>query len=249
MGQPVGRETFDVGGVTVDLRGERAGLRRDPHGLAIHGLLAADPGWQVEARPDTGGAGAELRATLDIGARPELLEMFPFPHGSATPCAWTAARSCSSSRSRATGDVPVPLAHGLHPYLQLPGVPREEWVVTLPARRHLLLDDRGLPSGESGGQPAWTGPLGTQTFDDAYDELGSRRVLLGLWWWPHADRDLRRRVPGRADLRAGRRPGHLFRAHGRAVNGLVTGSGLAFVEPGETGVSRCAVRVSAGPAR
>src|SRR2546423_12037375 len=43
--------------VTIDPGSPR--VRRDPNGLPIHGLLAANPHWQA---PDAGGA---LRATLD----------------------------------------------------------------------------------------------------------------------------------------------------------------------------------------
>ena len=40
----------------------------------------------------------------------------------------------------ATGDVPVPVSFGWHPYLRLPGVPRAEWDLQLPLVREALLD-------------------------------------------------------------------------------------------------------------
>ena len=45
-------------------------------------------------------------------------------------------------------DTPVPLCYGYHPYLTVPGVPREEWVLQTPAMRRLPTDDRGIPTGE-----------------------------------------------------------------------------------------------------
>ena len=41
----------------------------------------------------------------------------------------------------------MPVAFGYHPYLRLPGAPREAWEVTLPVRAHAELDDRGIPTG------------------------------------------------------------------------------------------------------
>ncbi len=51
------------------------GVRADPNGFPIHGVLAAYPGWRVAARSDN-----ELTAELDFGADPHLLACFPFPH-------------------------------------------------------------------------------------------------------------------------------------------------------------------------
>jgi len=64
---------FELAGREVDL--ERASTKLDPNGLPIHGLLAADRGWEVlKADP------AALSASFDFGARPDLLAAFPFPH-------------------------------------------------------------------------------------------------------------------------------------------------------------------------
>ncbi len=67
-----------------------------------------------------------------------------------------------------TGDCPVPLAYGFHPYLTLPGVPRERWLVELPACSHLALDERSIPTGAAQGQPPTVAPLGDRALDDAY---------------------------------------------------------------------------------
>jgi aldose 1-epimerase len=70
-----------------------------------------------------------------------------------------------------TGNHAVPLCFGFHPYLQLPGVPRDQWIIETPPLRHLQLDARGLPTGETTRQPAMTEPLGDKAFDDGYDEV------------------------------------------------------------------------------
>src|SRR4051812_22631798 len=62
---------YEAAGKAVTLDPDSPLLRLDPNGLPIHGLLAANPRWEV-----TG----DLQARLDFGAQPELLEAFPFPH-------------------------------------------------------------------------------------------------------------------------------------------------------------------------
>ena len=77
----------------------------------------------------------------------------------------------------ATGDQPVPLCFGFHPYLRLPDVPRGEWIIETPPLRHLRLDEQGLPTGESEAQPAQAEPLGDKAFDDAYDQVAEGAVF------------------------------------------------------------------------
>jgi galactose mutarotase-like enzyme len=77
----------------------------------------------------------------------------------------------------ATSDKPVPLCYGFHPYLQLPGVPRAEWVVGTPALRHLEVDARGLPTGVGTDQPVASEPLGDKAFDDGYDKVPDGAVF------------------------------------------------------------------------
>jgi galactose mutarotase-like enzyme len=91
----------------------------------------------------------------------------------------------------ATGDRPVPVAFGWHPYLRLPGAPRAAWRLLLPFRTHLELDDRGLPTGKAADEPAEAAPVGERTFDDLYVldadpaeprlglEAAGRRLVVG----------------------------------------------------------------------
>jgi aldose 1-epimerase len=77
----------------------------------------------------------------------------------------------------ATGDRAVPMCFGFHPYLQIPGLPRREWVIETPPLRHLRLDDRGLPTGESEAQAPMREALGDKAFDDAYDRVEEGAVF------------------------------------------------------------------------
>src|SRR6185503_16410638 len=69
---------YRAAGRDVELSAGRPGLRLDPNGLPIHGLLAASPHWEVTE--EQAAARARLVAALDFGARAELLDAFPFPH-------------------------------------------------------------------------------------------------------------------------------------------------------------------------
>src|SRR3954451_17835447 len=102
-------------------------VRRDPNGLPIHGVLAASPYWQVLQHD-----AERVHARLDFGAHPEYLEVFPYPHVLEVDVHIEPRAQTIATRVRPTGDVAVPLAFGWHPYLQLPGVPRQEWDLTLP---------------------------------------------------------------------------------------------------------------------
>ena len=130
---------YAAGSATVDLGGV-AGVRTDPNGAPMHGVLAAHPGWRVEH------SAHELTAVLAYDT-PELLAAFPFPH-ELTQRITLADRTLTiaTTVAPATG-VAVPLCFGYHPYLTIPGVPRAEWVLTTPAMRHLPVDERGLPTG------------------------------------------------------------------------------------------------------
>jgi galactose mutarotase-like enzyme len=149
-------------------------LHLDGNGLPIHGLLAASPHWTVQDVGETA-----LRATLDFGARPELLAAFPFSHRLELEVRLEASALTIAATLTATGDHAVPVSFGFHPYLRLPGVPRAGWRVSLPRARHLGLDERSIPTGHS--EP-FDGledePLGSRTFDDGYSDLGGDRFVL-----------------------------------------------------------------------
>jgi aldose 1-epimerase len=72
------RDELILGGHRVRLPGPPS-VWRDEHGLPIHGLLVAHPGWSVH-EADADGHAARLVARLDFAADPRLTAVFPFPH-------------------------------------------------------------------------------------------------------------------------------------------------------------------------
>jgi aldose 1-epimerase len=168
----LGDNTYTAENVTVTLKPGENGVRPDPNGLPIHGVLAAYPGWRVTAE-----SADELTAEVDFGADPQLLASFPYPH-LLTVTARLAERSLTVRATvTATGDTAVPLCFGFHPYLRLPDVARSDWLIETPPLRHFSLDDKGLPTGDTSEQPAKSEPLGDKAFDDGYDQVEDGAVF------------------------------------------------------------------------
>ena len=179
---------YRAAGTEVDLDG--LDLHTDPGGLPIHGTLTAHGGWRLERLAAEDGS-AVLQASLDYGAFPELLAAFPFPHRLTVTATVREATLAVATTLEATGERPVPVAFGWHPYLRLPGAPRAAWRLLLPDRAHLDLDDRGLPTGKTADEPAEADPVGDRTYDDLYAlgqgpaarhlglEAAGRRLLVG----------------------------------------------------------------------
>jgi galactose mutarotase-like enzyme len=164
----LGGRRYRAAGVTVDLRG--LPLPTDATGLPIHGFLVGSPRWRVTRCAATG-AVARVAASVDIDA-----PAFPFPHRIDVAIAAHDDRLVVDTTVVPTARRRVPVAFGWHPYLRLPGTPRSQWRLHLPARRHLALDGRGIPTGASEAERAEAEPVGRRHFDDLYALGRSRRL-------------------------------------------------------------------------
>ncbi len=159
---------YRAAGVVVDL----AGLPlQTENRLPIHGTMTAASGWTLVERD-----AASLRARFDYGSRPDLLAAFPFPHEIEVEARVDGDTLEMTTSLRPTSDRSVPVAFGWHPYLRLPTGDRSEWRLSLPARDHLALDERGIPTGASTAEAAEAAAIGDRTFDDLY-ALGPDREL------------------------------------------------------------------------
>jgi aldose 1-epimerase len=241
----LGSDRFEVAGREIDLTLPGLPLKRDGNGLPMHGLLTAAPGWQVERHRELDGGGL-LRASFDFGAYPHLLEAFPFPHRVEIEARLDDATLAIATTVTATGDVAIPIAFGFHPYLQLPGVARADWLLEAPVRERLLLDQHGLPTGEREPARIATAPLGARTYDDAFLAPppgerftlsgGGRRLELGLdagypftQIYAPADTDAVAIEPMTAP-----------------TNALVSGADLPTATPGESFRAAFSITVAAG---
>jgi galactose mutarotase-like enzyme len=132
--------------------------------------MTAQPGWEVV---DVTASSAKVRFEY---ARPDLLEAFPFPHELELDIGVGEGRLRVATTIRPTGDRPVPVSFGWHPYLALHA--RDEARLRLPACEHLVLDSRGLPTGGREPQPEGSRPIGDRAYDDGYALGDDRRLAL-----------------------------------------------------------------------
>jgi aldose 1-epimerase len=174
---------YEIAGTRVKLDPAWPQVRTDEHGLPIHGLCSACPYWQVVSSD-----ASSLVARLPFGDHEDLLRGFPFPHDLEMAVSVEPEALHVTTTLRPTGDTPVPVSFGYHPYLTLPGVARSEFDVALPVRARGALDDHAIPTGESEPVDIPPAPLGDRTFDDFFPELaeppdfglagGGRRITV-----------------------------------------------------------------------
>jgi aldose 1-epimerase len=235
---------YAAAGKEVVLDPRRMPVRRDPNGLPIHGLAVASPHWEALAVQATESR-ARLAARLDWAAHEELMAGFPFAHELDVEVTLEGATLGIETTLRPTGDDPVPVAYGWHPYLTLPGVPRAEYEVdALPVRRRARLDDRGLPTGGDDAYATRRGPLGEREYDDLFLELchppewtlrGGGRCLEVRFEAGYAFAQVY--APADADFIC-------FEPMTAPTNALVTGERLRVVEPGDTHQARFSITVT-----
>ena len=163
---------YRVGDAVVDVTPGVNGVRGDAHGAPMHGVLAGNPDWQVVEE-----SGNVLTAELDWGSDPRLLATFPFPHRLTMSVGLADRTLTVATTVTPTADKSVPLCHGYHPYVTIPAVPREDWQLQTPAMRHLPVNDRGLPTGESQTWEAGVRRLGRTELDDGFDDVDAGAVF------------------------------------------------------------------------
>jgi aldose 1-epimerase len=168
---------YRVGGRSVRIPHDPALIQLEGHGLPIHGVIGGRVAWQVtHVERDRLSARLEWDRSL-----PDLFDVFPFAHAIAYDARLTSGRLAIDLTVHASGEDAVPLVFGFHPYITLPGAPRERWTVELPAMRRLALTDQQVPSGPDAMWAARRFELAEQEFDDAFDELAepSRFAVQG----------------------------------------------------------------------
>ena len=233
---------YEVAGRTVTLDADAGVVRSDPHGLPIHGALARAVRWDVvESGADAGSVW--LHAELDWEAHEHLRAVFPFAHRVLLQITLTDATLRVRTTVDATGDDPVPVSFGFHPYLVPPGAPRAAWEVEMPAMTHVALDERGLPTGARTPLAAERFVLGDRTYDDAFAlDAETARFAVG-------DGDRRLVVNFEDGFRYAQvfaPPNNdviCFEPMTAPVDALRTHDGLRVVEPGERATATFALHI------
>ena len=185
----LGGDRYVACGAEVDLTGSPV-LHRDAKGLPIHGTMVGPRTWEItELRAGT--KRATLLAAYEYGTEAAELAAFPFPHTVEVDSSVRGRSLRVRTTIRPTTEQKVPVAFGWHPYLRIPGARRSGWTLQLPKRKHIVLDDLGLPTGEVVPEKAEDEPIGRRIFDDGYQmggrppwslslAAGSKRIMLSL---------------------------------------------------------------------
>ena len=133
----------------------------------------------------------------------------------------------------ASSEGPVPVSFGFHPYFGFAEPSRASWHLELPAMRKLLLDRRGIPTGEEERFAGFNDELGDNSFDDGF-ALTEERTTFSV-----AGANYKIRV----ELLAGYQYAQVFAPKDKdfialepmtaPASALARGRGLRFVSPGE----------------
>jgi aldose 1-epimerase len=118
---------------------------RGPH--PIHGLVTFAPWQLVETNADASSSWVTSR--LDFYREPRWIAQFPFAHTIEMTYRLRdgVVEVATAITNLSTESMPV--AVGFHPYFQLTDSPRDEWTLSLGARREWLLSPDKLPTGDT----------------------------------------------------------------------------------------------------
>ena len=229
---------YEVAGRVVTLPREDPRILLDPVGLPIHGVLPKLLRWEV------GRAEAPGRLTADLTwDRPELLEVFPFAHQLSIEASAASGELAIATTLRPTGAEAVPASFGYHPYLVVPGSPRQDWEVTLGASRRLVLDQRMIPTGERAPADRGSFELGEAGLDDGFADLHAPALFEAQAAGASVALEM---GSGYAFAQIYALPEHdfiCFEPMTAPTNALVSGDGLRLVAPGGEHRAEFAVRV------
>lgn len=151
-------------GLEVKIDRDSALVHTDGNGLPIHGAAPASLPFQVVRAAVDDGVPTLVAALETTSVRP----IFPYPYRLEITARLSERALSIEATLQAKSSQAVPVAFGWHPYLTLPGAPREGWQLTIPARERVELDDRMIPTGRTTPAGDLDGALADRTFDDAF---------------------------------------------------------------------------------
>jgi aldose 1-epimerase len=142
--------------------------------IPIHGFMSRTDQWQVV---DIGanGASAWVTSRLDTSKQPTWIRQFPFAYTLDMMHRLQDGTLEVSTRITSMAAEPMPVSLGYHPYFQLTDSPRDEWIISVPARTRWLLSRLKLPTGETEAAdrlfPNGRGTLRDHNLDDVFGDL------------------------------------------------------------------------------
>lgn len=166
----IGGWAYWANGKKYLLNRELGNVRADQNQNPIHGMLTYASDWQVVEKST--GDGAFVRSRLQFSKWPDRMAQFPFAHTIDMTYRLKDGKLEVETAIQNYAAAPMPVAIGYHPYFQLPGVPRDEWTVKIPARDHLELSAQLIPNGGKLPMPSPNPfPLKGNLLDDVFTGL------------------------------------------------------------------------------
>ncbi|MCM3879814.1 MAG: aldose 1-epimerase [Vicinamibacterales bacterium] len=142
--------------------------------IPIHGFMSRTDQWQVvDVKAD--GQSAWVTSRLDASRQPDWMKQWPFPH--TIEMTYRLQDGVLENHTKITNMAtdPMPVSLGYHPYYQLTDSPREEWVITVPARTRWMLSYQKVPTGVTEPIdkffPGGKGALKDYNLDDVFSDL------------------------------------------------------------------------------
>lgn len=120
---------------------------KDGNGLPIHGLLANSTLWKISDLASNGTA-ARVTSRLEFWKSPELLHQWPWVQE--YEMTYTLSKDGLQVETRITNRSAesMPVAIGFHPYYRIPGQPRDNWTLQIPAHKAVVANAQLIPTGE-----------------------------------------------------------------------------------------------------
>jgi aldose 1-epimerase len=142
--------------------------------IPIHGFMSRTDQWQVvDVKAD--GKSAWVTSRLDASKQADWMKQWPFPH--TIEMTYRLQDGVLENHTKITNMAtdPMPVSLGYHPYYQLTDSPREEWVITVPARTRWMLNYQKVPTGTTEPIdkffPGGKGALKDYNLDDVFSDL------------------------------------------------------------------------------
>lgn len=173
--------SYWVNGARFSLNLDLGNLRFDHNQQPIHGLLLFER-WTVD-QVEASDAGAHVLSSFAFARHPKLTAQFPFAHRLEMKHTLSDGRLHVAVKVISECDEPIPVSLGFHPYFTIPESNRNEWDIRLPARQHVLLNEKNIPTGKIAPVGQLSVEVKTTELDDVYSDLlrdgdGYARFLL-----------------------------------------------------------------------
>jgi aldose 1-epimerase len=143
----------------------------DGRKLPMHGLLSY-AAWQVT---DVGAdeKSAHVTSKFEFWKQPDLMAQWPFAHEYEMTYRLAEGALEVKTTVRNLSSQPMPIILGFHPYYRIPDVPRDEWILRMPAAKAIIADDRLIPTGDYKPNDLPNPlPLKGHTLDNGFTDLG-----------------------------------------------------------------------------